>query len=150
MTFDLKRLDIKTFTDDEGEVFLAYLDRECVGTLRIEPAVEGVATRCAVHTSVVTDLRRNGIASVLYDAAEAELAKLGQTLIPSHALSRDATLFWLARDQQRLHLVHPDRNEDYVQVDGISMMLAKMAAAQSAGNEPDVDAPEPDAPYAMR
>lgn len=103
----------------DGFVFAAYLGNRRVGALIVDQydksqgedaryvykSATGILTRTGVeHVHNGVDLRRQGIGTRLYDAAEAVLREQGLRLVPSppNVLSSEAWEFWRRRAPELL------------------------------------------------
>lgn len=82
-----------------GVLFIGMVNGEYAGKLTLSTNEElfGPGERCAEFAEVVPHFRGRGVATALYDAAEAYLATHGEMLVPSPHQTDGAKAFWAAR-----------------------------------------------------
>lgn len=80
-----------------GEHIVASLDGRDVGWFRIDRRLPG---KVSLHANLDASVRRQGIATRVYDWAQEHFAMMGLSLVPFFRLSDEAYEFWKRRDPE--------------------------------------------------
>lgn len=80
-------------------LWFIYKDGVCVADFQMDTSRSGLLS---LHVHVDRAHQRQGIASALYDWAEARASESGRLLAPAEHQTSDARQFWQARFQRKL------------------------------------------------
>lgn len=86
-----------THIHGSGNMFIATVNGEYAGKLNLSTKEGDPSQRYVDWSEVLPQFRRQGVATALYDAAEAYLEQRGEVLAPSPNQSISAKAFWDAR-----------------------------------------------------